>query len=207
MDSHKRQNWFRQLAHPSEEELLRFLDGELGEKQAAKVRTHLESCWDCRVKREETECSILAFVGYRKAALAQAGELPPRARLSFEQRLSRLAEASKESNGRRLLSQWRSLFSGSLLAGEGFLARNAMRLATAAVVCVILLFVFLRLDWERPVSAEELLRRMEQAETQRLNRVAHPVIYQKLKVRRQSGGGVQTVTWETWRDLGDPGEH
>ncbi|MCI0423653.1 MAG: hypothetical protein L0312_31290, partial [Acidobacteria bacterium] len=54
-----------------------------------------------------------------------------------------------------------------------------------------------------PVSAEELLRRTEQAETQRILNVAGPVVYQKLQVRRNASLPLRdhVVTWEIWNDV------
>ena len=41
-----------QLRHPDGEQLLRYADGELPARQARKIKTHLESCWQCRAERE-----------------------------------------------------------------------------------------------------------------------------------------------------------
>jgi hypothetical protein len=51
---------------------------------------------------------------------------------------------------------------------------------------------------ERPVSAQELLRRTTQAETLSLSRVGEPVVYRKLLVKR--AGGSEPVVWESWSD-------
>ena len=39
-------NNFRE--HPDESTVLRFLDGELTEREAAELRGHLDGCWQCR---------------------------------------------------------------------------------------------------------------------------------------------------------------
>src|SRR5258705_12470336 len=87
--------WFRLAWHPSDDELLAFLDGELSAKPASKVQKHLEGCWACRAKREKMERSISAFINYRSAALADI-EVPPRAQKRFADKLCRLAAEQTE---------------------------------------------------------------------------------------------------------------
>jgi hypothetical protein len=196
-DRPSNQSWCRPARHPTDEELVLWLDGELGARRAAKVRGHLESCWDCRGRREQIESSILAFVNYRKAALADSAELPPPARLGFERKLSQLAE---ESGSRPWHSYWRGLLAG----WRAFQPGRAVKLAAAAAAAVALLLFVFRPFAERPVSAQELLQRAEQAEARQLKQVAAPVIYQKLKISRavaaQTPAAPASFIWETWND-------
>jgi len=55
--------------HITDEMLLSAADGELGSEAAAKVRSHLEACWSCRVRKEKIEHAIEDLVDYRAALL------------------------------------------------------------------------------------------------------------------------------------------
>jgi hypothetical protein len=48
--------------HPSDQELLSFLDGELSSRLSLRIRRHLEECWDCRSRRKALEQAIDDFV-------------------------------------------------------------------------------------------------------------------------------------------------
>jgi hypothetical protein len=49
-------------AHPAEEELLRYADGELPNRRAAQIRAHLIACWECRARMAEIEGTIAEFI-------------------------------------------------------------------------------------------------------------------------------------------------
>jgi len=57
------------MRHPEEEELLRFVDGELPARASSQVRSHLEACWQCRAQLEELQSTIGQCVSYRKNVL------------------------------------------------------------------------------------------------------------------------------------------
>jgi hypothetical protein len=188
MSNNRRKNLFHFGWHPAEEELLLFLDGEASERQADKVRAHLEGCWACRNQRDKLDRAIATFMDYCEADAAGASALPPRASLQFAERL-RLA-ASTQSNPsliQRLAETLRWQFA-------------ERRIIAGATAC-LMLAALLGLIWlraERPVSAQELLQRTAQAETQRLSRVVDPVVYRKLLVKRAGAG--EPVVLESWND-------
>lgn len=184
-------NWFRLAWHPSDEELLAFLDGELSAKPANKVQKHLERCWACRAKRENVERSISAFINYRSVALADSAEVPPRARKRFADKLSRLAAEQTE--------QPQSFRRYEALVREFSYSRPAVW-ATAVVLLAVGLGVWFGGD--RQVSASEMLQRTSQAEANRLNQVSTPVLHRKFQVRRRSSVAApeQVVNWEIWSD-------
>jgi anti-sigma factor RsiW len=77
--------------HPRDEELLMAADGELSGRRSTRVRAHLASCWDCRVRMAEIEDTIADFArGYRQHF---GPELPPidGARAQLKTRLAELA--------------------------------------------------------------------------------------------------------------------
>src|SRR5258708_35891184 len=50
---------------PTEEDLLRYLDGESGPEALERIRLHLDSCWDCRLRANEIQETIIAFARER----------------------------------------------------------------------------------------------------------------------------------------------
>src|SRR5215510_11594175 len=77
--------------HPSEHELIPFVDGELGPKPTNQVRAHLEACWSCRVRTEKIEETISTFIDYRNQVLKPTIEQPPRGWRGFDGKLKHLA--------------------------------------------------------------------------------------------------------------------
>jgi len=78
-------------AHPTEEEVLLYADGEIGSRRAAQIRTHLSACWECRARLLEIEGTIAEFMRVQRQQVDS--QLPPiessRALLS-----ARLSEAA-----------------------------------------------------------------------------------------------------------------
>ena len=188
MNSNRGRNWFRFGWHPAEEDLLLFLDGEASERQADKVRAHLESCWACRNQRDKLDRAIAAFMDYCEAEATGASELPSRASLQFSERL-RVAASTQPKPP--LIRRW----------AETLRLQSVERRAAVAASACLLVAASLGLIWlraERRVSAQELLLRTAQAETLSLSRVEEPVVYRKLLVKR--AGDSEPVVWESWSD-------
>ena len=66
-----------EYAHRSDEELLRFADGELSSRNVSQVNTHLAACWDCRTRLRQLEETIAEFVEVHHRTLD--AQLPPSA--------------------------------------------------------------------------------------------------------------------------------
>jgi len=62
-------------AHPSEEELLQFADGELSSWRVVQVKIHLATCWECRTRLGQFEQTIADFVEVHHRSLDP--QLPP----------------------------------------------------------------------------------------------------------------------------------
>jgi anti-sigma factor RsiW len=197
MNKRRYKEWFRQAWHPSDEELLQYSDGELSTKEMARVRQHLDSCWSCRAQREEMERSIVEFTNYRKTTLTPPRETLPRAQSQFKARLSHMASESASPRGMHRFLNW--------IRKETLHSRSAVRFVTCLLVSLVLILFWIRLSSVQPVSAKEMLQRVETAESKRIQQVASPVIYQKVEVRRmlQYPGDNQLVTWEIWNDPGN----
>jgi hypothetical protein len=194
MSSRFCQKWFRQYQHPSEEELLLLLDGELSERTASRIHAHLEACWACRGRREKVEQSISAFMSYCEARNADAGDFSPPAQASFAARLHQLVV---KSDAQSVFFRFR----------EAILQRfSAPHFATALGVSLMLLSLLAALlVWpgvESPVSASEILRRAATAEANKLQHTTGKVVYRKFQVRRssRSDGTTRIAYWKTWRD-------
>ncbi len=84
--------------HLSDEELLRFADGEVSPRQIAEVNTHLASCWDCRTRLRQFEESIADFVRVHHDTLDS--QLPPSAgpRALLKARLTESAIAARQGS-------------------------------------------------------------------------------------------------------------
>lgn len=65
------------MPHPSEEQLLRYSDGELPGRATGQVHTHLKACWQCRTNLEELEKTVGACVRYRTTVLERHLPAPP----------------------------------------------------------------------------------------------------------------------------------
>jgi len=146
--------------HPTVEELIQAIEGELDKSVRADVAAHLELCWGCRHKHER----LLATID-RYAEMAAAGwqsESDPSRWNGFT---SRLAEAAsvQAPPPRRI-----STFAGFSLAG-----------ALAALIAVLL--------WPIPVvSAKEAIRRSAAAEQAIELRSPLAVTMQRIQVEANS---------------------
>ena len=78
----------RWASHPSEEELLSYLDQQLRARKAGCIRRHLEGCWRCRGKQEEIERSISGIVKNLNGLLGDSAGYPAQAQPRFEDRAS-----------------------------------------------------------------------------------------------------------------------
>jgi hypothetical protein len=84
-------------SHPTDQELLLAADGELSARSAKYVRSHLSTCWHCRVRMSDLEAAIVDFARVHHESLD--AELPPigRSRAQLSARLSELSAKPKAS--------------------------------------------------------------------------------------------------------------
>lgn len=178
-------------------ELLAWLDGELSSERRAEIQAQLETDWELRTTLAQLERRIGKYIE------ATAHQSPPDIEPfdDFWQRLSPQltalsaapATAPQTASFFVRVKQW--------LGAEPY----RLRLASATALTLLLslgLLVYLSISPRlRPVSAEELLERSIQSETQPVRQLAEPVIYRKLQVKRiGTDARVATVMWESWRD-------
>lgn len=107
--------------HPSQDDLLRYCDGELDERLAEEVRGHLEVCWQCRAELDDLQAAVKRCVQYGTAFMDTV--VPPPAKPWADLRqLS--ANAERPSNPNRLarallLEAERRITVWRLVAGMG----------------------------------------------------------------------------------------
>lgn len=116
-----------EASHPSDQQLLLELEGELPSNAAEQVRIHIDSCWTCRARRQELESGILEFIHAHRQEMDS--KIPPiagpRALLK-----ARLAESSPTGSRSRWFafphrSGWAlAVATCVLLAAALFLARS-----------------------------------------------------------------------------------
>ncbi len=72
--------------HISDQDLLKAADGELSSSETARVQGHLDACWECRVRSEEQQAAVAAFLRAHQSSFD--GRLPssqgPRALLKAQ---------------------------------------------------------------------------------------------------------------------------
>ncbi|MEW5978323.1 MAG: hypothetical protein AB1898_21210 [Acidobacteriota bacterium] len=177
--------------HPSERDLLLYLNGELKAKLSSRISAHLEGCWGCSARRDHLTSAISAFMQYR-ANVLQDDELPPRAVRQFEARLKQLASAAETP----VVSKEKSLRRSWSVRGL------PMGLTAAAAVLIGFFFIWLRLTSTPTVSAREVLSRSGMAEARGIESVAAPVVHQRFRVTRThvNGQPAESVGVEIWHD-------
>lgn len=107
-----RTTWNGDEGHPSREDLLVFLDGELHEPEAALIGAHLDACWACRARREKIQETINLLADYHDQVFVPHSAPPPRGWRRFEALLSRLAEeGGRRSRLQQLLDSFGRAFS------------------------------------------------------------------------------------------------
>jgi hypothetical protein len=110
-------------AHPSDQELLLFSDGELSSRATERIRKHLLECWHCRTRHARIQATITEFMEvYRNSARP----LP-----SGDDARNLLKARMAESNSRAGHDGWRWLFSARY--GQSI---AAVVLALAAAVLI-----------------------------------------------------------------------
>ncbi len=102
-------------AHLSDEELVRFADGELSSRNVVESNAHLEACWECRTRLRQLEGTIAEFVDVHHRTLDH--QLPPSAgpRALLKARLAESAAASEAG----WLHSLQRAFAGEKLAYVG----------------------------------------------------------------------------------------
>src|SRR5438445_1546276 len=135
----------REMRHPEEGQLLRYLDGELPRRQLRQVREHLEACWRCRAELGEMQAAVADCVRYRKNVLVKCLPAPPEPWKNLSREFDRIDTA---------------LASGSLLARLAPRWSSPVKWAAAfAAMVAVAAIAFHQLRETPSVQAAALLKR------------------------------------------------
>jgi anti-sigma factor RsiW len=180
--------------HPGEDDLLYYADGELSIAKRAEIKTHLEACWTCRAKAEKIQQTISSFIEYLNDGFVPNVDPPPMGWRTFDGKMNR---AAAEAVKRPLLSRWCESARNHFLHWGLSVGWTASLLATLGIA-----LVFAHFQSVSPVSANQLIQRATEAQEQRIRRVTHAVVYQKLRVQRRGAPPLEnaSITWEVWND-------
>jgi hypothetical protein len=133
--------------HPEEEQLLRYLDGELPAQASGEVRSHLEACWQCRAALEDLQNVVSQCVHYRKNVLQRHLPAPPAPWIDIYRQFDEIDASMEPVLFNRAVGLLKSPFDT---------ARK--KWALAAAVLLVLLGLFYRYRQTPSVQAAELLR-------------------------------------------------
>jgi anti-sigma factor RsiW len=134
--------------HPEEEQLLRYLDGELPVQDAGEVRSHLEACWQCRAALGELQDVVSQCVHYRKNVLQRHLPTPPAPWVDIYRHFDEIDASLEPALFRRIARALKSPFD-----------TGAKKWALAATALLVVLGLFYRYRQTPSVQAAELLRR------------------------------------------------
>jgi hypothetical protein len=202
-------NWrhrrlLRQAWHPADEELLLYVEGESDARGARRLSDHLSGCWTCRARRDEIDRAIGAYMAYdrdRARVAGAGGDDPEQATRRFAAALARASEtkpdaltltAESDQGASKRPSRWKRRRAEREHAEPSPPATGAGErrwLWTVARAAVLLAVVVFAARWwlaPAPVSARELIARVDRAQQQEIAAVADAVIYQRLHASRTS---------------------
>lgn len=126
-------------SHPSQQQLLLHLEGELSGHDEELVRAHLEACWQCRAQRQELENAIADFVRVHQREFEAQSPSADGPRALLKARLGQLSAAQSDSRANPLAFPhgfaWAAAVCGLLAVGL-FLARWNPPRQHAAIVSI-----------------------------------------------------------------------
>jgi hypothetical protein len=152
--------------HPEEEQLLRYLDGELPVQASGEVRSHLEACWQCRAALEELQNVVSQCVHYRKNVLQRHLPTPPAPWVDIYRKFDEIDTSVGPVLFNRMVRLLKSPFDTA-----------TKKWAVAAAALLILLGLFYRYRQTPSVHASELLRQAVVAAN------AHPGRPRRIQIR------------------------
>lgn len=165
-------------SHPEQEQLLRYADGELASSAAARVRAHLEACWQCRVELDELQDTVGACVRYRKNVLGGHLPAPPAPWGDIRRRFAGIDAELAQSSLRTRAAEW-------LRRPLRGVARWAPAAAALAMVCLLAY----RFRQAPAVEAAELLRKAAAAAE------ARPPQPRRIRIRTRDRQLTRPAAW------------
>jgi hypothetical protein len=136
------------MRHPTDEQLLYFVDGELAASASENIRGHLKACWQCRHELEDIEQTISQCVCYRKVVLDTCLPSPPQPWFDIYPRLARIDEFQTRQ---RLITR--------IMEPLAAVWSKPRRWAPAVAMIVLIAVVVQQFRQAPAVQAAELLRK------------------------------------------------
>jgi hypothetical protein len=143
---------------------MRYCDGELSPSETARVRSHLEACWECRSELDRLQQTIAACVEFRRTVLHEHLPPPPEPWKDIYAQMDRIDAALAPPPLWRRALRW-----------LGDVAQPRIAIPAGAAAALLLAVVLFR---ETPsVQAAELLERAAAAERKA------PLAAKRLRIR------------------------
>src|SRR5437588_6165709 len=118
------------MADPEDEQLLCYADGESPAGAASEIRSHLESCWQCREQLEALQNTVGECVRYRKNILQRHLPPPPAPWTDIYRGFGEIDAALAQASFRERVAR--------VLRGPAYSARRWVAVAvTLIAVCVL----------------------------------------------------------------------
>src|ERR1039457_3790716 len=144
-----------EMRHPENEQILRYVDGELPARAVRKIRTDLSAYWERRAQLQEIEETINNCLAYRKNILKNHLPTPPAPWVDIYQGFAEM-DASPEPDffhGPEPAVSTRTRWLAWLTMGA---RRWALAAAVLLLVCAAILY---RIRLTPSIQAAELLQR------------------------------------------------
>jgi len=182
--------------HPPPDDFLLFVDGELTPKDSARLQSHLDACWHCRVGVATIEETIADIIKFEDTVSKYQITHTNFHWGDFDSKLNATAIEERQRSFRtRITDFWKQL-------GKFRFFGLTSHIALPAVAALVLVTIFYQFIVVPPISAAELLSRSMDAQNAQLTKKAQPVIHQRINVVK-NGSSNETnapVTWEIWND-------
>jgi hypothetical protein len=175
-------------SHLAPQQMLAYLDGELSRSEMRRIDGHLHSCWTCRSEVERLKADIATILDAQTESFSPSLPPPPRPWVSFDALLARSLPEQSPSPWVRMAVYMRLLLS-------------PMRVfVSSAVVAALMIFGY-SVFRSKPVSAMEVLRRVQAADTKRSVITKNQVILERIHIRKSTRGQnrPQLANVDTWK--------
>ena len=174
-------------SHLTAQQMLAYVDGELSKSETRRAKIHLHSCWTCLTEMERLKADIATILDAQAEYYGPALPPPSRPWSTLEGLLART------SPSRFSLWQRLAVYLNPLL--------TPARLVSVSAVLAILLVSGYSIFRSQPVSAKEVLRRIQIADMQRSEITKEQVIRERVYIRKatRSQSGPRLARMETWK--------
>ena len=184
---------FTSDGHPDENLLFLAIERELTPEEAAQVEGHLGACWSCRVRSEEMQKGISAFMDYREKRFAPMLPPPPNGYRDFAGRLQSVSQesAAPQSALARLKAIWNRLVH--------FLFPSQLKWASVVAVVMAMVVLYVQVINPPSLSADQLLTRAEAAQDFGVSDKPgrSRIVRQTVQITIDGQTTVKTFTWAT----------